>query len=551
MSAVPRTLGAGPPAPDFRTPETEAHFAQVQAALAVELDLIGVLLNSPEAIGDADRLMLADFYEGEGGLHAQLLAAIRADAAAGHETSLHLMQSRFGHVLDAAGAPTLLADAWDKAPPLSSLSGLVAQIATAASQRRLMRTLSRPGVTPTDLDLIVQAEARRVHDITSRTRRIEPSPFVWRDPTKVPAREWLYDRHYIRKFVSATFAPGGVGKSTLSVVEALAMVTGKPLLGVRPSAALRVWLINLEDPREETERRVFAACLHYGIRPDEIEGRLFIDSGRETPVVIARNVGRSGVEVCAPQLRQLEEGIRANGIDVVMIDPFVNCHEVAENDNSAVGVVVRGWAGLADVAACSIELVHHVRKPSGDRAEVTVEDGRGAGALLAGVRSARVINPMAQREAEEWGVEDADRRRHFRVDNGKSNLAPPSAKARWRKLVSVDLENGPVGLSDEVAVATLWEPPSAFADVTLAHTIQVQQRVSQGRYRASEQAAAWVGRAVADVMEWDAADPGQKAKIKRLLASWIAAGLLKVEQQMDEAKREPKPFVVVGKWVSP
>ena len=65
------------------------------------------------------------------------------------------------------------------------------------------------------------------------------TPFTWLDPAKIPPREWLYGEHYVRRYLSATLATGGVGKSSLSVVEALAMVSGKPLLGTAPKERLR------------------------------------------------------------------------------------------------------------------------------------------------------------------------------------------------------------------------------------------------------------------------------------------------------------------------
>jgi hypothetical protein len=34
------------------------------------------------------------------------------------------------------------------------------------------------------------------------------SPFSWVDPKKIPRRRWLYGRHYIRKFITETVAPG-------------------------------------------------------------------------------------------------------------------------------------------------------------------------------------------------------------------------------------------------------------------------------------------------------------------------------------------------------
>src|SRR5690606_5286517 len=57
-------------------------------------------------------------------------------------------------------------------------------------------------------------------------------PFVWRPPSEIPRRQWLYGGHFIRDFLTTTFAPGAVGKSILLITEAMAMASGKPLLGV-------------------------------------------------------------------------------------------------------------------------------------------------------------------------------------------------------------------------------------------------------------------------------------------------------------------------------
>jgi hypothetical protein len=44
---------------------------------------------------------------------------------------------------------------------------------------------------------------------------IVATPYKWKDPAKIVRREWLYGYLLIRKFVTATVAPGGVGKSSL------------------------------------------------------------------------------------------------------------------------------------------------------------------------------------------------------------------------------------------------------------------------------------------------------------------------------------------------
>ena len=54
-------------------------------------------------------------------------------------------------------------------------------------------------------------------------------------------REWVYGRHYIRKFLSVTVAGGGTGKTALTMAEAVAMATGRNLLGVETEKR-RVWV---------------------------------------------------------------------------------------------------------------------------------------------------------------------------------------------------------------------------------------------------------------------------------------------------------------------
>ena len=81
------------------------------------------------------------------------------------------------------------------------------------------------------------------------------TPYAWRDPATIAKREWLYGYLLIRKFVSVTVSPGDIGKSSLIAAEALAMTAERDLLGVLPPRRLRVWLWNLEDSQEETERK--------------------------------------------------------------------------------------------------------------------------------------------------------------------------------------------------------------------------------------------------------------------------------------------------------
>jgi hypothetical protein len=369
------------------------------------------------------------------------------------------------------------------------------------------------------------------------------SPYHWRDPSTFPTRQFLYSRHYIRKYVSATVSPGGAGKSSLVLVEALAMASGKSLLGVRPIQRLKVAYWNGEDPLEETERRICAAALHYGLTADDLEGWLFLGSGRDAPLIIAEQQA-SGTTIIKPNVDLVLTMAREDRLDVIIVDPFVSCHRVTENDNNAVDVVVKQWAMIGDRANVATELVHHTRKSNGN--ETTVEDGRGASSLLYAVRSARVLNVMTKEEAERAGV-DAHRS-YFRADVGKSNLAPPAEGSDWFRMVGVDLNNRDAfERTDEVGVVTRWQWPNPFDGVSVDDLFRVQSKIDGGQWRENPQASEWVGKPVADVLGLDLEQARNKAKVKGLLASWFKSGALDKVERPDE-NRKVKAFVQVGTW---
>ncbi len=376
--------------------------------------------------------------------------------------------------------------------------------------------------------------------------RIKPSSFVWRDPRAIPPRRWLYGRHFVRGYVTATVSPGGVGKSSLLIVELVCMATGRDLLGQKVKRPLTVWYYNLEDPLDEIERRVAAVCLHYGVQPNELDGRLFINSGRDVGVVIARSRG-DRVEVDREAVAEIETGIRDLGIDLMVVDPFVSSHAVSENDNGAVDAVAKTWARIADRTSCGVELIHHTRKQgAGQTAEYTVDDARGAGALIGAVRSARVLNPMSKEDAEKAGVPVEERRSYFRVDDGKANMQPPMEVATWRKLVSVDLDNADSDdPSDRVGVVTAWEMPGVLDQVTAEHMEEVRRRAGAGTFRESVQSPEWIGRVVGQVVGIDHDTESGRRQIKSILKVWFRSGALTTKLMKDAGRRE-RPCVVPG-----
>lgn len=368
-------------------------------------------------------------------------------------------------------------------------------------------------------------------------------PFAWRQPASIPRRQWVYGRHLIRKFISATFAPGGVGKSALVLAEAMAMASGKPVLGIRPRARLRVGYWNGEDPYEETERRAVAAAILHDLGADDLDGWLHLGSGRDDEVVIAEQA-TSGAVILAPNVEAVIDTIRALRLDVVIIDPFVSSHRVTENDNNSIDLVAKRWGKIADVTNTAIELVHHTRKTNGT--ETTVEDGRGAVSLLNAARSARVLNAMSKDERERAGVKPTEA--YFKVENGKANLAPPAEGADWFQVTSIDLGNGSdFEPADNVGAVRTWNWPDPFEGIDARDLYAVQKAVDGGQWRESPQAKDWVGKAIASVLDLNLDDKAAKQKIKALLATWIKTGALVKVSRPDEHRKD-RDWVEVGKW---
>ena len=365
------------------------------------------------------------------------------------------------------------------------------------------------------------------------------TPFVWKDPASLPKREWLYGKNYIRKFTNLDVAPGGIGKSSLVMVEALAMVTGRDLLGIQPTEPLRVWYHNGEDPMDEIERRFLGAAKFYKIDADQLGGRLFTDSGRDNPVTIANQV-RDGAFVNEVLVERIIQEIQNKQIDVLILDPFVSTHAVSENDNNAIQAVARTWGRIANITNCSISLVHHTRKTNGG--DISVEDGRGGSALKDAARSARAFNQMQPSQAESWGVEN--RRLYFRTDDGKANLSPPADSATWFKMEGVSLGNGgPVGLGDSVGVVTSWTPPDQTAGLSYADLVKARAAISSGIFKASDQAAAWAGYPIGEALGIDATTAKGKAQIKDAIKMWIRSKQFEVVKDVDPSDRRTRDFL--------
>jgi hypothetical protein len=264
------------------------------------------------------------------------------------------------------------------------------------------------------------------------------------------------------------------------------------------------------------------------------------------PLVVARTLS-GGTRIVEPVIDRLVDEIRERQIDVVTIDPFVSSHEVPENDNNAIDIVVKkGWGAVAERAGCAVQIVHHLRKIGSVEPTVDAARGaaRGAGAFAAGLRAIRVLAGMTTDEAKKAGVDNPFR--YFRAFSGKLNMAPRENKSDWYQLESIDLGNQTVDRpSDNVQVAVAWKWPEALDGVTDTDFDRVARLINASKWRDSSQAADWVGKAVAEALDLNLDNAPDRVRVAGMLKAWKGSGSLKVVDGKD-SKRQTKKFVEVA-----
>jgi hypothetical protein len=369
----------------------------------------------------------------------------------------------------------------------------------------------------------------------------------WRDPTTIPPREFLHGRHYARRNIGASIGGGGRLKTSHGLFEATEMAVGRSLTTNEPLRAgpLRAGYLSGEEDQDELDRRLAAIMQHYGITERDLGGRLFATSVRNKPLRFA-TMERGAAKLNLTALATLRNFIKRHQIDVFMIDPWVSFHSVRESENVDMDLLIKqGLGGIANETNSAGEIFHHPGKPKPGGQDTTVEDARGASAIIWAVRSARVFNFMTTDEATRLGISESDRRRHIRISNGKANLGPVG-NADW---IKIEVENLPNG--DEVACVTLWKPPNPFEGLSIDDAERAAKVAQGDAFRADVQSPQWLGWKVAEQLRIPIAygadnDAKHMARVKNILKTWVKNNVLKIVERHDEGQRRAKKYIVAG-----
>jgi AAA domain len=184
--------------------------------------------------------------------------------------------------------------------------------------------------------------------------------------TKKPSpREWLLGNVFARRFMSSLLADGGVGKTSVRLLQLISLALGRSLTGEHVFQRCRVLVVSLEDDGEELERRVEATLLHYGIARPELKGWLFLAAPGGTRGKIM-TADKRGNTTAGPLKSYIEATIVKRQIDIVSLDPFVKSHKVEENNNSGIDEVVQLLTDMAIKHNIALDAPHHTSKGASD-----------------------------------------------------------------------------------------------------------------------------------------------------------------------------------------
>ncbi|MCA3582426.1 MAG: AAA family ATPase [Methylocystis sp.] len=275
-----------------------------------------------------------------------------------------------------------------------------------------------------------------------------PIEIEWEDGASaamIPRRRWLVGSFAIRGHLTVLVAPPGAGKSTLGIALAVAGVTGRgEIVGETVHETIKAWVWNNEDDRNELRRRLAAIMQQWNVAPADLYGKLGLNSGSERPLVIAKAT-KDGAVVRLPDIEAIIERVRLEGIGLLIVDPFVETHEVDENNNAQIKAVAAMWREVARRGDCAVVIVHHTGKPpsaSPDAWTGSLSASRGASSLGGVARIMRTLFAMSQSDADKFGLDADERRLWVRLDDAKANLSLASGSARWFKRVSIIIANG-------------------------------------------------------------------------------------------------------------
>ena len=129
------------------------------------------------------------------------------------------------------------------------------------------------------------------------------------------------------RYAKRTGGSGGEGKSAYSMTVLVSIATGRPLLAAaKDDPAHRIYeprgtvmYYSLEDPMSDLIRQVKGIMQHHNINSRSISTNLILQSGRNLPLVVAKQDERGKLIRC--DIQPIVDYLVANNVVALTVDP--------------------------------------------------------------------------------------------------------------------------------------------------------------------------------------------------------------------------------------
>lgn len=202
---------------------------------------------------------------------------------------------------------------------------------------------------------------------------------VLREPSPPP--RWVWDGYLPAGEVALLGAHGGTGKSTIALMLAVAVATGRPLFGVATEPG-PVLFASLEDGAHVVRHRLATICQQWNVAPEELANLRIVD-GTANPELF-ESMGRDGGSTTRTyaELQEL-----ARGCALVIADNASDAYGGDEIQRRPVRGFIRALGLIAKANDCAVLLLAHVDKGTSRKERIDTEGYSGSTAWNNSVRS--------------------------------------------------------------------------------------------------------------------------------------------------------------------
>lgn len=316
------------------------------------------------------------------------------------------------HELANVGGITYVTCLTDGLPRVKNISQYVTLVKEKAKLRSLihaanvvMESAYDPQGTADEVLAAAECRIAEVIGTPERTETIEnifvnALDFTRHTPNSI---DWMVEGIIERGANGLIVAPPKTGKSLVILDLAIALAIGQSWMPGKQAGAgfyvprpVRVAMCAREDTPGLSKWRLKKLAAARQVNIEELGENLWLNSKEQTPRLMIDDHG---------DMRALIAGIERRKIEFLILDVFRKIHGADENDAEEMQKVIEAVCDIQSKTGAQVCLVHHKRKSSGERGQVSsLTDSARGSSVIAGyaefIVGATVVNPEAPKH--EW-----------------------------------------------------------------------------------------------------------------------------------------------------